>query len=81
MFWEVESNVIMTTFGLQGRDDEVGMARWRLERRERLPSWKILGAGRGCLGGGSWRGGQGCWCEGGWSRERLSSWRMLQMVR
>ena len=35
MFWEVESNVIMTTFGLQGGDDEVGMARWRLESSER----------------------------------------------
>ena len=64
--------------------------RLRLESRERLPSWKMLGAGRGYLGGGGWgrerllgwrrlegRGGQGYWGGGGWSRERLSSWRRL----
>ena len=33
------------------------MARWRLESRERLPSWKMLGAGRGCQAGKCW--GQG----------------------
>ena len=41
----------------------VGMARWRLESRER--SWTMLGAGRGCLGGGGWRGreGKAAWVE------------------
>ena len=29
--------------------------------RERLTSWKMLGAGRGCLGGGGWREGEGRW--------------------
>ena len=49
MFWEVESNVMMTRCRLQGGDGEVGMATGRQESRERLPTWKILGAGRGCL--------------------------------
>ena len=35
MFCEVESNVKMTRCRLQGGDGEVGMARWRLESRER----------------------------------------------
>jgi hypothetical protein len=81
MFSEVESNVKMTRCRLQSGDDKVGMARWRLESRERLPGWKMLGAGRGCLGGGGSRGRQGCWGEGGWSREMLSSWRRLKMER
>ena len=48
----------MTTCKLQGVDGEVRMTRGRLESRERLPSLKMLGAGRGCLGGGGLRGGQ-----------------------
>ena len=47
MFCEVESNVkmtLMTRCRLQSGDGEVGMARCRLESRERLPSWKMLGA-------------------------------------
>ena len=53
MFCEVESNVKMTRCQLQGGDGMVGMARWRLESRERLPSWKMQGAcrRRGFLGG------------------------------
>ena len=64
MFNEVESNVKMKRCKLQGGDGKVGMARWRLESMERLPNWKMLGAGRGCFGGGGWRGGQGCWGGG-----------------
>ena len=41
----LKRNVKMTRCRLQGGDGEVGMARWRLESRERLPSWKMLGAG------------------------------------
>ena len=59
IFGEVESNVKMTRCRLQSGDGMVGMARWRLESRERLPSWKMLGAERGCLGGGGWKGGDG----------------------
>ena len=35
MFGEAETNVKMTRYTLQGGDGEVGMARWRLESRER----------------------------------------------
>ena len=43
MVGEVESNVKMMRCRLQGGDGEVGMARWSLESRERLPSWIMLG--------------------------------------
>ena len=33
----------MTRWRLQDGDGEVGMARWILESRERLPSWRMLG--------------------------------------
>ena len=52
MFCKVNNNVKITRFRLQGGNGKVGMASWRLESRERLPNWKMLGAGRGCLGGG-----------------------------
>ena len=42
MFCEVERNVKMTGCRLQGGNGEAAMARWRLESRERLPSWNML---------------------------------------
>ena len=72
MLCEVESNAKMTKCRLQSGDGEVGMARWRLKSRERLPSWEMLGAGRGCLGGGGWRGGQNCWGGGSFNWSDLT---------
>ena len=43
MFDNVESNLKMMRCRLQGGDVKVGIARWRLENRERLPSWEMLG--------------------------------------
>ena len=67
MFGEVESNLKITRSRLQGGDDEVGMARWKLESGERLISWKMLG-GREMLCG--WRRLEG--------RARLLGWRRLE---
>ena len=44
---------------MQGVDGEVGIARWRLESSYRLPSWKMLGAGRGKAAGVEKAGGEG----------------------
>ena len=57
----------MTRCRLEGGNGEVGMARWRLENRKRLPSWKMLGGrerlaawveegeGEGKAAGDGWR--------------------------
>ena len=68
IFCKVESNVKMTRCRLQGGDDEVGMARWRLESRER-PKLEDAGGrerleGRARLLGWS-RLVQGRGCQGG----------------
>ena len=69
MFCKVESNVKMNWCRLQGGEDKVGMARWRLESRERpkledsggrerLLGWRRLeGSARllGCSSVSSWR--------------------------
>ena len=64
MFCKVESNVKMTRCRLQGGDDEVGMARWRLESRER-PKLEDAGGRERLLG---WRRLEGRARLLGWSR-------------
>ena len=66
MFGEVESNAMITRRRLQGGDGEVGMARWILESRERLPGWKMLGGRERLLG----------WWRLEW-RARLLGWKRL----
>ena len=66
MFGEAETNLKMTRGRLQGGDGKVGMARWKLKSRERLPIWKML-VGRERLFG--WRRLEG--------RARLLGWRRL----
>ena len=56
----------MTRYRLQGGDGKVGMARWRLESRQRLPSWKMLAGRERLLGWGRLEG-----------RARLLGWRRL----
>ena len=55
----------MTKCRLQGGNGEMGMERWRLESRERLPSWKMLGGRERLLG---WRRLEGRAMLLGWSR-------------
>ena len=63
----------ITRCRLQGGDGKVGTAKWRLESRERLPSWKMLGGREMLLGLRrlEWRA-----MLLGW-RARLVGWRRL----
>ena len=53
----------MMMWKLRGVNGNVRIARWRLESRESLPSWKILGAGRSCQAGKCWEQGEAAWLE------------------
>ena len=69
MFCKLESNVKMMRWRLQGGHDEVGMAMWRLESRER-PKLEDAGGRERLLG---WRRLEG--------RERLLGWSRLVQGR